>query len=126
MGALPQRAKVRFAGGHWVGVEDGVALFGLPNPVHASRCEECKGDVEAALGAHFGQAVPVRIVVDDGGSPPGGTPGGPPPGPPPPEDDDEAIDLAELTDATDVASSGLDRITAVFPGAELVDDEPPA
>ena len=36
---------------------------------------------------------------------------------------DESIDLDELTDAHDVTSSGLDRIAAVFPGAELVADD---
>jgi hypothetical protein len=46
---------------------------------------------------------------------------------PPPRDDapseEAAIDLAELTDAPEAATSGLDRITAVFPGAEIVTDD---
>jgi hypothetical protein len=124
--SLPQRAKVRFAGGHWVGVTDGAAVFGLPNQVHASRCEECKGDVEAALASHFGRPVPIRLVVDGDVPDPGdASPSGsrtPRPSAPEPTHD-ESIDLTELTDAHDVTSSGVDRIAAVFPGAELVSDD---
>ncbi len=125
---LPQRAKVRFAGGHWLDVADGAAVFALPNKVHAARCEECRADVEAALAAHFGQPVPVRVVVDgdtpDPYAPPslpstsGSTNGGGV------DDSEEAIDPSELTNAEGTATSGLDRIAAVFPGAEIVPDEP--
>jgi hypothetical protein len=96
-------------------------VFGLPNPVHAQRCEECRADVEAALGAHFGHPVQVRIVVDDQAEAPP-VPGAPAPPPDAHAPDDEAIDLHDLVDATDLADTGVDRVTAVFPGAELVDD----
>jgi hypothetical protein len=121
---LPQRAKVRFAGGHWVRVEDGVAVFGLPNPVHASRCEECRADVEAALAQHFGTAVPIRLVVDGDGPDPSAphlSVAPPPPGDAP--GDESSIDPGELTDAPEAATSGLDRIAAIFPGAEIVTDD---
>jgi hypothetical protein len=40
-----------------------------------------------------------------------------------PEDDDEiVVDLSELEDAADVATSGLDKLAAAFPGSELVED----
>jgi len=129
LSALPQKAKARFGGGHWVRVDDDAAVFGLPNPVHASRCEECRADVESALAAHFGRPVPIRIVVDgdtpDPSSPPHLSVAPPPSGDPSPSGghDDEAIDLTELTDAPEAATSGLDRITAIFPGAELVTDD---
>jgi len=121
---LPQRARVRWAAGRWADVVDGTAVFELPNQHYVPRCEECKADVEAALAAHFGRPLPVRIVV-----------GGAMPDPsiphlavaPPPADDAPAeettIDLAELTDAPEAATSGLDRITAAFPGAEIVTDD---
>jgi hypothetical protein len=47
----------------------------------------------------------------------------PPPGPEASTDTDEAIDLDDLTDAPEAATTGLDRIAAVFPGAELVGDD---
>ena len=120
--ALPQRSRARFSGGHWVEVADGVAVFGLPNQPHAARCEECRAEVEAVLSAHFATTVPIRLVVD-----------GSAPDPSAPRaattrrastDDpvDESIDLDDLTDAKGVDSSSVDRIAAVFPGAELVDD----
>jgi DNA polymerase III subunit gamma/tau len=123
LASLPQRAKVRFAGGRWLRVEDGTAVFGLPNPVHAQRCEECRVDVEAALAAHFGTTVPVRLVVDEHAEAPA-APGAPPPAAPTVHEDPEDIDVADLADADDVADTGLDRIAAVFPGAELVDEGP--
>jgi len=35
---------------------------------------------------------------------------------------DEVIDPSELTDAPVEATSGVDRLTAAFPGAKIVDD----
>lgn len=122
--ALPQRAKARFSAGHWIEISEGVAVFGLPNEPHAARCEECRPDVERVLAAHFGAAVPVRLVVD-----------GSTPDPSAPrtistmrraaasaDPIDDAVDLDELTDATGVDTAGVDRIAAIFPGAELVEE----
>ena len=125
--ALPQRARVRWAAGRWADVVDGTAVFELPNQHYVPRCEECKSDVEAALAAHFGRPIPVRIVV--GGDVP--DPGAPhlSVAPPPPADapsEESTIDPGELTDAPEAATSGLDRIAAVFPGAEIVSDDEPA
>jgi hypothetical protein len=127
--SLPQRARVRWAAGRWADVVDGTAVFELPNQHYVPRCEECRSDVEAALAAHFGRPVPVRIVV--GGEMP--DPSSPPHltvAPPPSagtgaaaHDESAGIDLSDLTDAPEAATSGLDRITAVFPGAEIVTDD---
>ena len=122
---LPQRAKVRFAGGHWVSTDDDTAVFGLPNQVHASRCEECRGDVEAALATHFGRPVPIRLVVDGSGPDPSAPHLSVAPDPIRGDGGDgaeESIDPSELTDASDAATSGVDRVTTMFPGAELVPD----
>ncbi len=116
------RAKPRYSGGRWVAVEADAAVFGLPNAIHATKCEEVRGDVEAALAAHFGRPVPIRIVVDAGGAVPAPRDGGADDGPPT-ADDPDTIDLSELTDATDVATTGVERIAQVFPGAELVDGD---
>ena len=124
---LPQRARVRWAAGRWADVVDGTAIFELPNQHYVPRCEECKSDVEAALAAHFGRPIPVRIVV--GGDVP--DPGAPhlSVAPPPAADapsEESTIDPGELIDAPEAATSGLDRITAAFPGAEIVTDDEPA
>jgi hypothetical protein len=37
-------------------------------------------------------------------------------------DDEEVIDLSELEDASAVATSGLDKLTAAFPGSELIEE----
>ena len=124
LASLPQRAKVRFAGGRWLSVDDGTAVFGLPNPVHAQRCEECRSDVEAALATHFGTTVPVRLVVDEHAEAPVSAGAPPPAAAPTAHEDVDDIDVSELADADDVADTGLDRIAAVFPGAELVDEGP--
>ena len=123
--SLPQRSRARFSGGHWVEVSEGVAVFGLPNEPHATRCEELRPEVESMLSAHFGTTVPIRLVVD-----------GSAPDPSAPRvvaasrraaaDEnpvDESIDLDDLTNARGTATAGVDRIAAVFPGASLIDEE---
>ncbi len=122
LASLPQKAKARFSGGHWVEMVDGVAVFGLPNAMHASRCEEVRSAVEAALGSKFGVAIAVRLVVD-GSAPDPSAPRAVARRPDPTEDPvDHSVDLDDLVDARGVDDSGVDRIAATFPGAELVED----
>lgn len=119
--ALPQRAKARYQAGHWVKIENGTAIFGLPNKPHAERCEELRPDVERVLAAQFGVAIPIALIVDESS---------PDPSAPPmanrrakkeePQFIEEEVDISELTDATGVKSANIDRIAAVFPGAELL------
>ena len=123
--ALPQKSRARFSGGHWVDVVDGVAVFGLPNEPHATRCEELRPEVESVLSAHFGTAVPIRLVVD-GSAPDPSAPRAVAASRRAAADDnpiDESIDLDDLTNARGTATAGVDRIAAVFPGASLVDDD---
>jgi len=123
LAALPQRAKARFSAGHWIEMEGDTAVFGLPNTPHATRCEECRNDVEQALSTHFGADIHIKLVVDGSAPDPSvartaasmrradkSDPR------------DDAVDLDELTDATGASTAGIDRIAAVFPGAELVDE----
>ena len=122
--SLPQRSRARFSGGQWVDVVDGVAIFGLPNEPHAVRCEECRSEVESALAAHFGAPVPIRLVVD-GSAPDPSAPRSVAAGRRAATDEnpvDESIDLDDLRNARGASSAGADRIAAVFPGAELVDE----
>ena len=65
LAALPNRARARFRVGRFLDVDAGSAVFALPNETHRSYCEEVRLEVEAALGARFGTAVPIRLVVDD-------------------------------------------------------------
>ena len=117
LGALPQRPRVRFAGGRWLSIDGDTAVFGLPNEVHVKRCEECRPEVETGLQARFGRPVAVRIVVDDDAV----DPSTPAKADPVEADRPSDIDLADLTDAGDIAETGVDRVAAIFPGAELVD-----
>lgn len=123
LATLSRKAKTRFQVGRFLAVEGDTAVFGLPNKIHVSKCQEVKGDVEAALAAHFGRPVPLRIVVDEGAPPPdAGAPGtatdagGS-------SDDAADIDLSELTDAPDAAGSTIERVAQMFPGAELVEED---
>ena len=123
LASLPQRARARFSGGHWVRTEGNAAVFGLPNAPHAQRCEEVRDEVERALSQRFGTPITVTLVVDASG-----------PDPSAPravsarraavDDDplDDAIDLDDLTDAVGVSNAGIDRVAAAFPGAELVEE----
>ena len=122
--SLPQRSRARFSGGHWVDVVDGVAVFGLPNEPHAVRCEECRSEVESALAAHFGAPVPIRLVVD-GSAPDPSAPRSIAAARRAATDEnpvDESIDLDDLRNAKGATSAGADRIAAIFPGAELIDE----
>jgi DNA polymerase-3 subunit gamma/tau len=66
IGRLRPKAKALFQAGRFVGVEGERAVFGLPNEIHRVRCEEVRGEIEAALGEHFGRPVPLTLVVDAG------------------------------------------------------------
>ena len=62
---LPGKTRAYFGAGRWLGVEDGVAIFALPNEPHRSSCEGARQDVESALQAHFGAPLKLRLTVDD-------------------------------------------------------------
>ena len=70
IGRLRPKAKALFQAGRFVGVEDDRAVFGLPNEIHRNRCEEVRGEIEAALAEQFGRPVGVELVVDPGAEAP--------------------------------------------------------
>jgi hypothetical protein len=115
---LSPKAKSRFSAGRFVAVEEGCAIFGLPNAIHRDRCEEVRPEVEGALAAYFGTAFPLRLTVDAGQPPPDVTAG--PAAAGAPAFEDEPVDLNELEDAPPAVTSLEDRLKVAFPGAEEV------
>jgi DNA polymerase-3 subunit gamma/tau len=113
---LPPKARSRYAGGRFSGVEGGAAVYALPNAMHRDRCEEVRPEVEAVLAAHFGRPVPLRLVVDavDTMAP------DPPPGAL--SAADEEVVPEDLVDEAEAAvASPEDRLRQVFPGITEVD-----
>jgi DNA polymerase-3 subunit gamma/tau len=112
-------AKSLYLGAQFVSVEGGAASLAFENEPTRSHCEKHRGQVEAALAAHFGRAVPLRLVVRD-------LPAALPAASSTAGADDEAeveiVDVHALDDAP-AAGSGVDRLTEAFPGAELVEEQ---
>jgi hypothetical protein len=106
------------ANGRFTEVTNGAAVFALPDPGLAARASNFLGEAESALAAHFGQPVPLRLVVDPGSAPPK-EPSEPPPG------TDEVYDLDDLDDLTDASGAPVvsveQRILEAFPGSVVED-----
>ena len=118
---MSRKGRARFSAGHFIAVEDGTAVMGLPNEPHRKRCEDLRGELEVVLAARFGATVPVRLVGDDG-SIGRASSTRPTPEPLKPQADDE-VDLSALVDADGAEGSAVERLTKAFPGAALVDPD---
>jgi hypothetical protein len=120
--------KVYLSSGRFLGVEDGSALYAVPDQGLLNRAEPLLPEVDAALSSHFGRPVPLRLVLDPGaqpargsrgtdvgagGSDPVGNEGGG-------HEDLEDLDVAELQDAPAAALTPEQRLLEAFPGAEEV------
>ncbi len=57
--------KVYVSAGRFVGVDDSAAIFAVPDKGLLLRAEPNRAEVEAALAAHFGGPVPLRLVLDE-------------------------------------------------------------
>ena len=101
--------KAKFSAGRFLAVEDGTAVYAVAGEGLLQKAREVQADVEAALAAHFGTAVPLRLVVDPGG--------------PAKDTPEEPVDMDALVDAPADTRSGVDHLTAAFPGAEVVEEE---
>ncbi|HUP85194.1 MAG TPA: DNA polymerase III subunit gamma/tau [Acidimicrobiales bacterium] len=118
LGTLRGRTKALYAAGRFLAVEGGHAVFALPDAAHRDQCAKSQPDVEAALAAHFGRGVPLRLVADkvsegDGARAAAAAA----------DADDEAAfaDIAALREAPAMTTdSPADRIRSAFPGAEEV------
>ncbi len=125
---LPQRVRARFRLGKFVALDGDDASFGLPNAHVIDRCEEVQSDVEAALTAKFNRPIRISLVVDGDSTTTSAPPSSAPTARPTkatPEPADEAVeevgDISELENAPDVASTGIERLTQAFPGAEVIE-----
>jgi DNA polymerase-3 subunit gamma/tau len=115
LAGLKGRPRARFRAGRFVAAQDGVATFALPDETHRSYSEECRLEVEAALKAHFGVPIRLRLVVDDDS-----------PSVPAAQAvahetvADDPPDPDELTDAPPGSTSVEARLLQTFPGAREV------
>lgn len=108
LGSLPGRARARYGTGRFVAVDGTKATFAVPNEPHRRYCQECRGEVEAALSAHFGLPLSLVLVVEPEEDAQGHQP-------------EDEIDLNELTDAPALADvSPEQRLLQAFPGSEEV------
>jgi hypothetical protein len=128
-----------FSAGRFTSTAPDEMEVALPNAMHLSRCEEFVPDLEAVFAVVRGHPVAVRLIVDPmAGAPMADAPddaGGvlanrrfataAAPSVKPvevatPTSEEHEVDLDELVDAGDAASSTLEHISRTFPGAELV------
>lgn len=125
LAGVSQKARSKFRLGNVMGVAGNQIQFGLPNTFGLERCEAVKAEMEDALTAHFGQPVLIDLKLDTEATPPpvveAPKPAAATPAPSVEEQAEAVGDLNELTDAGDTASTGLDRLTEAFPGAEIVE-----
>jgi DNA polymerase-3 subunit gamma/tau len=113
---LKGATKGIFREGQFTAVDGGTAVLALPKGPPADLLEQRRPEVEAALAAHFGQPVALRLVVD--GAPSADAP--PAPAAAVTEDDD-IVDVHELENAP-AAGDSVQRLAEAFPGAELVEE----
>ena len=65
--ALDKSARARLGVGRLLPNAEGALRLGFPTSGYLSRCDDHRGDVEAAFGRCFGRAVTVLFELDDGG-----------------------------------------------------------
>jgi hypothetical protein len=138
--AMSNAVRSVYRSGRWLALEGGTAVFAFDHPQSLQRGEEKRTEVEAALAAHFGARVGLRLVLDPGAaSAPTapaasattrraarGGPGEPPPfeGPlpdrPPVEEEVSAEEFAQLEVAPDAPASAEALLFQAFPGTEEI------
>jgi hypothetical protein len=132
-----------FRTGRWLAVDGATAVFAFEHPQFLQRGEERRPEVEAALAAHFGAPVGLRLVLDPGVGPtaatanaksarrpPAGAPAtaeprqyeGPLPDRPPEDDaiDVSAEEFALLEPAPGAPATAEALLFQAFPGTEEV------
>ena len=115
-------ARARFLAGRIAAVDGDTIAFVLPSEGQIRRCEPYKAEVEAAVTEAFGRPLKIALGVDDTPAPSPMT-GRPAPAAPMPVQDEADIDIHDLTDADVGNATVVERITDVFPGAEILEEE---
>ncbi len=127
---LRPAVKVYVATGRFLPSEAGAAVYAVPDRGLLTRAEPNRPEVEAALAAHFGRPVPLKLVLDDdsgAGRAPGGgrrgeeRRGDPAPGYEEPPEDPSDYDWAQMEEAPTAVVSPEQRLLEAFPGAEEVE-----
>jgi hypothetical protein len=108
--------KVYLSSGRFASVDDAGAVFAVPDKGLLNRAAPAVPEVEAALQAHFGRPVPLRLILDGAAE---SVRGSAPSAPPPPEDPAD-YDLTDLRDAPAAVVSPEQRLLEAFPGAEEI------
>jgi DNA polymerase III subunit gamma/tau len=123
--SLAPRARAMFQAGRFTASDGTSCTFAVANDAIREQCDRKRAEVEAALAAHFGMRIALRLVVDDVATGSVDRPVvAPDPTPPPPAGLDELddIDPADLEggvvgDSTTIATA---RVLDAFPGATEV------
>lgn len=113
--------RAMYLPGRFASADHTGAVLALANEPTRQHCEKKRPDVEAALAAHFGRPVPLRLVIEaDAGT---GSPAraGSSPATSARALDDEIVDVHALEDAP-TAATGVERLAEAFPGAELLEE----
>ncbi len=127
--SVSQRARVRFAAASPISADEAAsqATFSVPNNYYLPRCEEVRSEIEQALAGHFVRSVAITIIVD-ANAPKAVTPkqsstdaAPPTPEPVADEEDEDVGDITELENASDIAGSGIERLTQAFPGSQVIE-----
>jgi DNA polymerase-3 subunit gamma/tau len=115
------KARARFLAGEVQAVEGNVVTFVLPIEAQLKRCAPFTSEIEAAIESHFGHPATISLTTGPSMSEANNRPRS---GQPtqqasnlPAEDE---VDIHDLTDADVGNSSVVERITDVFPGAEVL------
>lgn len=108
---LPTAARARYLSGSVAGVDGDVVRIVVPNDAQRVRCEKFRSEVEAAVSSRVGRPMSLELSVGSVDEPPGS--------PSQPQDDHE-VDLDQLTDAATSSETVVERISDVFPGAEML------
>lgn len=117
-------AKALFSTGVITGVDGDQVVLTLPGNIPMDRAEKRRAEVEKELATAVG--VPLRLVLASGEPETldrSGAGRGDDAAPGAPDEDDLVVDVHELEDATDVAATGVDRLIAAFPGAEIITED---
>jgi hypothetical protein len=110
-----------FQAGRFTSADGASCTFAVANESLREQCERKRAEVEAALAAHFGTRLAMRLVVDE--APPASvdTVAVAPPEPSRPVDLDDLdradLDGGEVGDSTTIATA---RVLDAFPGATEV------